>query len=315
MDWNYLNRHGKLNVIFRALDVFNFPNEFSPEKKIESVRILIENQALYSGIKNIPNLNKLYDRLLSIYSYLSLNRNVLNRTFLLHEINDIAIQTGWVLPDINEFYIEYKSETKTHVNKDTLKYISSDNQNVHHSKLNKSIKDIAMKIVKEYPEDDWNFYTSKININSVIKETLKRINESKAHFNTGITLKELFLSICKYIELQNSERKDELQKRLYEELIEMTDKCLTGHFSRLVNVLQGFEDKYAVNLKTPQKTIYEDLTTELQVAPEHVKDSLLSKDNRILIYIEQMKNKYRKKWEELTSRKEVQKIVNTFFAL
>ena len=315
MDWNYLNRHGKLNTIFRALDVFNFPNEFLPEKKIESIRILIENQNLIYRIKNIPTFNKLYDRLLSIYSYISINRNIPNRTFLLHEINDIAIQNNWILPDINEFYIQYKTEKNINKDKNSLNFISSDSQNVHHSKINKNIKDIAIKIVKNYPTNDWNFYTSILNTTPDIEKTLKRIKESKAHFNIEITLKELFLSICKYIDLQTTKRKKELYKRLHEELLEMTNKCLTGHLSRLVNVLQGFDDNYALNLKTPQKTIYEDLTFELQNASEDIKDSLLSKNNKILIYTENMKNKYRKKWENLTSRKEVEEIVNNFFNL
>jgi len=40
-----------------------------------------------------------------------------------------------------------------------------------------------------------------------------------------------------------------MNKRLTEELIDMSSKCSTGHLSRLINVLQGFETELKVKVQ------------------------------------------------------------------
>lgn len=48
--------------------------------------------------------------------------------------------------------------------------------------------------------------------------------------------------------IRHHKHKMELQKRLFEELLEMSGKCATGYVIRLVNVLSGFDDKFYVRI-------------------------------------------------------------------
>jgi len=56
----------------------------------------------------------------------------------------------------------------------------------------------------------------------------------------GLSVVDLFASIYHYI--QNSFHRDELMKRLHEELNEAVGTCLSGHVSRLINSLRGFSN-------------------------------------------------------------------------
>ena len=63
------------------------------------------------------------------------------------------------------------------------------------------------------------------------------------HSKYGIysnTLHDIFNMIYCYI--QKHKYKSELQKRLLEEIIDMSGKCSTGYAIRLLNVLSGYDD-------------------------------------------------------------------------
>lgn len=318
MNWNNFNRHGKLNVIYRALDVYNFPDEFSYENKVKSIRILLENQNV--PLKNIPTPAKLYEMILNIYTYLSLHENEPNCNFLLHEITDISIQVGWILPDINhEIYNQYENVHKKKDKESVLLNIVSDSQNVHNSKINKNIKNIANKLVKAYPPSfqDWEEciknLQNHITLTNKMKISIKRIKNSEAHFNIHITLKEIFISLSNYIENQESkEVKLNLYKRLSEELEEMSNKCLSGHLSRLINVLQGFDLNYTINFDSPSKIIYHDITRELQNSSESIKENILSPNKEVFDFINNLKLKNKIKWEKLTSKEDIDNICKKF---
>lgn len=55
----------------------------------------------------------------------------------------------------------------------------------------------------------------------------------------GYTISEIVVVVWKNI--QGTELKEELLKRFIEELKEMDETCTTGHLSRIINVLSGFE--------------------------------------------------------------------------
>lgn len=69
--------------------------------------------------------------------------------------------------------------------------------------------------------------------------SLNRIKLDRAIYSKfNLSLSKLLVLIYNYI-LEN-QYKDEMLKRLYEELIEMSGKCSSGYAFRLVNVLSGF---------------------------------------------------------------------------
>ena len=83
---------------------------------------------------------------------------------------------------------------------------------------------------------------------------LARISIDRAvygHSNMGLST--ILAKVWTYI--QNSEYREELQKRLIEELVESNEKCSTGYAGRLVNTLSGFDEKMSVGISFEDQII------------------------------------------------------------
>lgn len=111
------------------------------------------------------------------------------------------------------------------------------------------------------PHKNRNVYEDGQNVHSFVDETIRVANviiqkhpavyfrpfdhlfldkiESVPEFH-GLSVTQLFASIYGYIVRSND--KQELLKRLKEEMDEAKSLCLTGHVCRLVNCLRGFSD-------------------------------------------------------------------------
>jgi hypothetical protein len=67
------------------------------------------------------------------------------------------------------------------------------------------------------------------------------------------TLSNILVKLWSYI--QESEYKDEMIKRLLEELDEMSGTCSSGFVSRLVNVISGFDEKLSIRISYEDQII------------------------------------------------------------
>ena len=74
---------------------------------------------------------------------------------------------------------------------------------------------------------------------NAIKSSLGRFQLDRTMYSDVPRTQILFVKIWNII--NQHENKDELIKRLFEELIDMNGTCSTGHTSRLVNIFSGFE--------------------------------------------------------------------------
>ena len=140
------------------------------------------------------------------------------------------------------------------------KTIFDNAQNVHVKDIEKSVLDIIIKL-SNYPTiklDDKNpidYEYVQLKINNLLDELLKydsdldmvkknriqisfnRIYMDKAlYFNNSVS--NILVKVWSYIE--NNEYKTEMQKRLIEELDEMSGTCSSGFASRIVNSITGF---------------------------------------------------------------------------
>lgn len=118
------------------------------------------------------------------------------------------------------------------------------------------------------PEFRPSIYNNKQNVHSYVSETVRiakillklyptiyerPFNHSffeiieKTDLYQTIDLKLLFASVYKFIQISN--HKNELMKRLIEEMEESKDLCLSGHICRLVNTLTGFTDDEQLLIK------------------------------------------------------------------
>jgi hypothetical protein len=67
------------------------------------------------------------------------------------------------------------------------------------------------------------------------------------------TLSNIFIKLWCYIHL--SEFKDEMIKRLFEELEDMSGTCSSGFLSRLVNVVSGFDENLSIRISWQDQII------------------------------------------------------------
>lgn len=284
----------RLNEIYRALDIYNFPLGIPFIKQLQALRVLYSNHSNQSysnrSLKDLPTASELRTRLqnLSYEIY-----NTPNNDQLVHEMMDTALEIGASIPAIDtqrNLFREYERQifqggsNKPPV-KDiySLKHITGDSQNVHHTSINEHTKEIVRRIVSEHPPQNhlWSKLKSELERRTSWKatntESLKFIYENPCTFTINITLRQLALSVFQYIIRQNTEIQNQLFQRFNEELDEMRKKCSSGHLSRLVNILQGFSNEYTIQIdpkKEVKAFIYHHLNKRLQEAPEDIQEGI-----------------------------------------
>lgn len=130
--------------------------------------------------------------------------------------------------------------------------VYTDKQNVHNSLINKSVNQFIETLatsedkVESYDNTHKEITQLIYNINLKTKQrtsafkSLNRISIDTATFTDfRITTAEIFVHV--WTKIKKSQYRDELEKRLVEELIDMCDTCASGHASRLINILSGYE--------------------------------------------------------------------------
>lgn len=152
--------------------------------------------------------------------------------------------------------------------------VYQDGQSVHNHEINKSVLDAAKSLQAKYPIKSLiSFDTSLLKDLSPeqrrkVESSLHRISTDDSSFGTNITLSNLFQSLQSFI--LSSPDKDELNKRLIQELGDMSGTCASGHLSRLVNVIQGFN-------AIPQQAIRIKIGDEIYAKANHTLTQALTK--------------------------------------
>ncbi len=137
-----------------------------------------------------------------------------------------------------------------------VKTIYTNNQNVHSKMISESV-DNYIKILSTIPlktkngkflefsdvQEEIEIEIREIdNFNEVLKKirsSLLRISLDQFLYNNSQTLQGIFIKVWQII--CSHEYSNDLKNRMIEELIDMADTCTSGHTSRIVNVLSGFE--------------------------------------------------------------------------
>jgi hypothetical protein len=140
----------------------------------------------------------------------------------------------------------------------TVKTVYDDAQNVH----NKKIDETALPIIKfllqiDSKTMDYQIVITEIQLllkesafseskNEKIQLSLNRIAIDRSlYHNTSLTT--ILTKIWFYI-INHEKSKEELQKRLFEELEEMSGTCTSGFLMRLLNTLSGFDDDLSLKI-------------------------------------------------------------------
>lgn len=103
---------------------------------------------------------------------------------------------------------------------------------------------------KEKEEDEEEKEKEKEKIEGALTRILiDRAVYGKSH----MTLSTILAKVWTYI--QDSVFREELEKRLLEELVESNNKCSTGYVSRLVNTLSGFDESMSITISFEDQII------------------------------------------------------------
>lgn len=133
--------------------------------------------------------------------------------------------------------------------------IFKNSQNVHNHAVEESIEKMIEFISTYIPRSGvvYTFDTSRDELTELIKaepdepkrvileQAMIRITIDRAIYGRlNLSLAHIIAKMWTYI--HDSEYREELQKRLLEELIDSNNKCSSGYVSRIVNTLSGFGD-------------------------------------------------------------------------
>lgn len=133
-----------------------------------------------------------------------------------------------------------------------LKTVYNNRQNVHSNEIDNSVRRIILEIAgMKTVENNMGKLITFNEIVELIKQgykgddkdklnsSLLRIELDQTIYDGGQTLSSIFIKI--YNIILSHPHKDDLYNRLIEELIDMADTCSSGHLSRLINILSGYE--------------------------------------------------------------------------
>jgi len=179
---------------------------------------------------------------------------------------------------------------QTSYSKSTVVY--KDSQNIHDTEINKSVLQACVRLMElESPSCGFNSKKVKQILTKISPENesyidtvLERIDIDTSVFsidNNRFGMHDLFSSLWSFIDKHSS--RDELHKRLVEEIVAMSQFCSTGHIGRFINVIQGYTDDDLLHVKISEEQqihaiISHYLDAEMSNSSDNIIDSMISTD-------------------------------------
>lgn len=296
------NNKISVNTRMNAIDVLYLSNN---SKYIDISKQLLKQ------IRNIDNTNDWFDKRLDkkiqiLKTIKTPNANNTQVHIPVSNINNIN--------NIRPYIQDLGILEHPRIIKKPAKSIYQDGQNVHDTSINNTVLETANELILNYtPSSTINFNYTLISEYSnedkiKIETSLHRIMTDTSNFKYGITLYKLFQSLLYFI--SKNTQKDDLNKRLTEELLDMYKTCATGHLSRMVNVLQGFDtnlkQKISINIDSEMYAkIKFVIEKEIQNAEnsDEIIDDMMSDEK--LVYVNFIKNIFNN--DEKKIKKEIYK--------
>jgi hypothetical protein len=295
-----INKSHSINTDFK----FSIFNEFLNLNLSDYKYYIYTCQMLY-------NINKLSNKHLSIVYNLTKNRELTQ--------NAIADIADFLLGTSDD---EYKLIGKTLLESvsfdgKSIKTFYNNTQNIHHIDVDKSINPFIEKLI------DMNFETKVPNIEdedayskflqtfitnienhaadfSFSYDNKTRIKNAITRFILDNTLYSSFnisllqLLIKSYLYIQVHPFKDELLKRMCEELSEMSDTCTTGHIYRLVNIFSAYDVEMTMPVEEEIKScVFARLQKAISLKSDEEQDAIYE----VIGSSDDIKNKEKKKIE------------------
>ena len=215
--------------------------------KIDGLDTLINLHVLNLSENQITKIEELNNLINLHYLYLTTNQ--------ITEIND----PSQFIPCINliNFYYDYNIIVHPVIirflNRNKLKnnklHIFNDSQNVHDNSINRTIIESVNRLMKDVLLKDTD-QTELMNDPILTKQTkqilLEYMSHSEQHSLLLLSFAELFGIVWQVIEKHPDA--STIKEVLNQEMNDSICKCFTGRMNRLVNVLNGFDERVVIKI-------------------------------------------------------------------
>jgi len=146
-----------------------------------------------------------------------------------------------IIESLGQLYVPSRSRT-LYTNSQNIHSIESISSILAWLKKEEIKRTVTMDHIYQWCKE---FKDESKDSNEIVLESVKRIMMDTGIYE-GVYMTDIICIIFQRI--QDSPHKIELEKRFIEELIDMNGWCSTGHVIRLINVLQGFEEKANISI-------------------------------------------------------------------
>jgi len=178
-----------------------------------------------------------------------------------------------IINELGDLYRQNKNST-----------IYTNAQNVHDVTVNKSIIDTLRELIQTIKTNrnsgeileiirNKYCYLEKLKLNKIMS-SLERIMIDTAKYEL-LNMSDILVLVWEYI--CQSEYREELEKRLIQELEEMDETCSTGHLSRIINVLSGYFKETTVKITFKEQlknNIFARYTKLISMLPESQQEKI-----------------------------------------
>lgn len=312
--------------LVHSINIIRFPKDYAPYLYIPALTYIYDFR-VYSS-KLIKD-NELFSCCRIIFDLCYSNNTQISRNiadFLFNNFNNDSL--------INRMRDLEQQKRINSQSKPIKNTVYADSQNVHNSKINASVIQSAEYLINSKLknlnldlsnciENIKDILISKYHSDStLISKSLDYISINTSYFGKSlpgkksITLAQVFVALWFWI--IDSKDRDELEKRLLEELKEMSGYCTTGHLARLVSVIQGFTEDEKLNIRISEKdrmnsVIRNYLTKELEkCSDEKVLDGIIDKNDAFKDFIVTLTKNKLSEWEKEWKREEIFKVIHSF---
>ena len=205
-------------------------------------------QTLYCRNNNLTSLPNLPGSLQSldcsdnILTSLPINLHELrNLTYVCYSNNEIE----YIPPQTTRFLNSLKNTGMTQPK------LYNDGQNVHDHQIQESIRNSIYGVIKDKPSITIEEMNEEIVSNTVLTEVTKRLlleycGDESIHGVMGITFKELLVAVWSII--RDHKDGNEIIGIMNTEMADADCKCFTGKMSRLINCLNGYDDRVVITM-------------------------------------------------------------------
>ncbi len=225
--------------------------------------ILVSLNCGNNQIKEIPHINSLAE--------LICDNNQIKEIPNITTINILVCSNNLLttLPNINTWrnliYIEYENnlieylplhikrfierlETNNNINQLN---IYNDDQNIHDTNIQESIRNSIDIIIRDKPELSFEQTIIEVKKSDILHHSVKDIiinicGSTETLSISGILYKELFTNVWSII--RNHSNKNDILEIMNEEITNSYDKCFIGKISRLINCLNGFDSRVIIEM-------------------------------------------------------------------